>query len=86
MRQDEPTERDGATEEDRSQLARDLLAEHVPLTLIADLFAPAAPPSQQLLQAEGLPDDAWWEGIAPTAAPEMGLPEPRLPAPLEDDQ
>lgn len=39
----------------------DLLAEHVPLTLLADL-AVAEPRSEAILQAEGLPDDAWWEG------------------------
>ena len=39
----------------------DLLAEHVPLALLADLVAPGGPESSEILAAEGLPDDAWWE-------------------------
>lgn len=39
----------------------DLLAEHVPLALLADLAAPDGPVSQEILETEGLPDDAWWE-------------------------
>ena len=45
-----------------------LLAEHVPLTLLADLAAPDGPASQVILETEGLPDEAWWEadpGIEP---------------------
>jgi len=38
-----------------------LLAEGVPLTLLADLAAPDGPASQVILETEGLPDDAWWE-------------------------
>ncbi|MGV8976666.1 MAG: hypothetical protein ACOH17_01355 [Cellulomonas sp.] len=38
-----------------------LLAEGVPLTLLADLTAPDGPASQVILETEGLPDDAWWE-------------------------
>ena len=38
-----------------------LLAEGVPLTLLADLAAPDGPASQMILETEGLPDDAWWE-------------------------
>lgn len=48
-----------------------LLAEHVPLTLLADL-AVAKPHSEAILQAEGLPDDAWWEGDDPAAPGEQG--------------
>lgn len=59
----------------------DLLAEHVPLALLADLAAPDGPVSQAILETEGIPDDAWWEGDdapasaegAPDAA-EDGLP------------
>ncbi len=57
------TEPDGATpqashaEED----VMDLLAEHVPLSLLLDLATPGGPPSKDLLQAEGLPEQAWWE-------------------------
>ena len=39
----------------------DLLAEHVPLTLLADL-AVAEPGSEAILRSEGLPKDAWWVG------------------------
>ena len=38
-----------------------LLAEGVPLTLLADLAAPDGPASQVILETEGLPDDTWWE-------------------------
>lgn len=37
----------------------DLLAEHVPLTLLADL-ATAEPRSGEILRTEGLPEDEWW--------------------------
>ncbi|MBB2923087.1 hypothetical protein [Cellulomonas cellasea] len=40
----------------------DLLAEHVPLALLADLAAPDGPVSQAILETEGMPEDAWWEG------------------------
>lgn len=47
----------------------DLLAEHVPLALLADLAAPDGPVSQAILETEGMPDDAWWEGDdRPTSA------------------
>ncbi len=39
----------------------DLLAEHVPLSLLMDLALPAGPPSSEVLQAEGLPVEPWWE-------------------------
>jgi hypothetical protein len=48
-----------------------LLAEHVPLTLLADL-AVAEPRSEAILEAEGLPDDAWWEGDDAAAPGEHG--------------
>ncbi|HEY0189364.1 MAG TPA: hypothetical protein VGC67_17905 [Cellulomonas sp.] len=38
----------------------DLLAEHVPLALLADL-AETKPRSAAILADEGLPADAWWE-------------------------
>ncbi len=46
-----------------------LLAEHVPLALLADLVAPDGPVSQEILESEGLPEDAWWEAVdeAPSA-------------------
>ena len=43
-----------------TQAVRDLLAEHVPLALIVDLATPEAT-STEILESEGLPDDAWWE-------------------------
>jgi len=45
---------------DAAQHAQELLAEHVPLTLLVDLLAPTGQSSDDLLAAEGLPDDAWW--------------------------
>lgn len=39
----------------------DLLADHVPLSLIMDLAMPTGPRSDELLAEEGLPDDPWWE-------------------------
>lgn len=47
-----------APEEARSVM--DLLAEHVPLTLLADLAA-AEPRSGEILRTEGLPEDEWWQ-------------------------
>ena len=49
----------------------DLLAEHVPLALLADRVAPGGPESHRILEDEGLPDDAWWEAAdaGPAAAP-----------------
>jgi hypothetical protein len=43
-----------------TQPVLDLLAEHVPLALIVDLVTPEAT-SAEILEAEGLPDDEWWE-------------------------
>lgn len=43
-----------------TQPVRDLLAEHVPLALIVDLATPEAT-SAEILETEGLPDEAWWE-------------------------
>jgi hypothetical protein len=45
---------------ENTQVVRDLLAEHVPLALIVDLATPEAT-SAQILESEGLPDEAWWE-------------------------
>jgi hypothetical protein len=66
------------TGEGATEVVMDLLAEHVPLTLLADL-AVAEPRSEAILRAEGLPEDAWWEddtapgeGDAVPSAPESG--------------
>ena len=42
----------------------DLLAVHVPLALLADLAAPSSVGSEEILESEGLPKDAWWEASA----------------------
>ena len=36
-----------------------LLHDHVPLTLLVDLVD--APPSEQVLVEEGIPEEPWWE-------------------------
>lgn len=54
-------------DEGAADAVMDLLAEHVPLTLLADLAA-TEPGSEAILQAEGLPDDAWWEDGAEPGA------------------
>ncbi|WP_426595110.1 hypothetical protein ACPPVS_05935 [Cellulomonas sp. McL0617] len=59
-------------EDDQTQPVKDLLAEHVPLALLVDLVAPEST-STEILEAEGLPEVAWWEP-APTE-PEAD-PEP----------
>lgn len=61
----EPDERgtvvgDDQSAPDEARTVMDLLAEHVPLTLLADLAA-AEPRSGEILRAEGLPDDEWWQ-------------------------
>lgn len=69
------TEHEGArgTGEDAAGTVMDLLAEHVPLTLLADLAA-AEPRSEAILQAEGLPEDAWWEGDDARPTPTADAP------------
>jgi hypothetical protein len=46
---------------DRAERVMDLLEEHVPLSLLLDLTAPAGPDSREILRAEGEPDVHWWE-------------------------
>ena len=43
--------------------AQELLAEHVPLALIADLLTPTGDTSAEILEAEGLPEESWWEPV-----------------------
>jgi hypothetical protein len=62
-------------DENAADAVMDLLAEHVPLTLLADL-AVAEPRSEAILQAEGLPDDAWWEDSAEEGAGSGAATEP----------
>lgn len=46
-------------DEDAARQAEDLLAEHVPLTLLVDLVAPVVT-SADLVDEEGLPATPWW--------------------------
>ena len=39
---------------------KELLGEHVPLSLIVDLAEPGGPDSEDILAAEGAPAQAWW--------------------------
>ena len=43
------------------QSVMSMLGEHVPLSLLLDLTAPAGPASLDILQSEGRPSQAWWE-------------------------
>ncbi len=47
--------------EDATEQTKELLEEHVPLSLIMDLTAPDGPHSKEILDAEGAPEQAWWE-------------------------
>ncbi len=59
----DPTVRTGgpAPSQPDTEQVMDLLADHVPLALLMDLVTPDGPPSADILRAEGMPDDAWWE-------------------------
>ena len=48
-------------EDEQAERVMDLLEEHVPLSLIMDLTAPAGPASREILQTEGEPELHWWE-------------------------
>ncbi|WP_432520414.1 hypothetical protein [Kineococcus sp. SYSU DK006] len=39
----------------------EMLSEHIPLSLIMDMVSPDGPRSEELLVAEGLPDEEWWK-------------------------
>ncbi|HZI98074.1 MAG TPA: hypothetical protein VFD41_11185 [Actinomycetales bacterium] len=39
----------------------EMLGDHVPLSLIMDLSAPAGPDSARILDDEGEPESKWWE-------------------------
>ena len=60
-----------------------LLSEHVPLSLLVDLADPEGPASDEILQAEGKPEDAWWvqegteDGEPAGAAPADEAPSER---------
>lgn len=56
---------DGTTAQDSSQEpagVMGLLAEGIPLALLADLANPKGPSSPAILEDEGLPDVEWWGG------------------------
>lgn len=38
-----------------------LLQEHVPLALLCDLSEPEGPSSREIMDAEGEPEQRWWE-------------------------
>lgn len=44
-----------------SEEVMSLLAEGVPLALLADLASPEGPESPAILEDEGLPEVAWWD-------------------------
>lgn len=50
-----------ASERNGQEEVMDLLADHVPLSLLMDLAMPAGPHSRDLLHTEGLPAEPWWE-------------------------
>lgn len=55
------TAADAAATEAGVEQTKELLEEHVPLSLIMDLTAPDGPASQEILETEGAPEQAWWE-------------------------
>ena len=55
------TPSDAAVLDAPTEQVKELLEEHVPLSLIMDLTAPGGPHSQDILDAEGAPEQAWWE-------------------------
>lgn len=57
----EPVAQPQSTDITPADQVKELLQEHVPLSLIMDLTAPDGPPSQEILDAEGAPEQAWWE-------------------------
>ena len=54
-----------ATSAEGEQLI-EMLAEHVPISLIMDLSGPAGPDSRDILDTEGAPDGTWW--LTPSAS------------------
>jgi hypothetical protein len=51
----------GPTEPLEDERVMSLLQDHVPLALLCDLSEPEGPHSAEILEAEGGPDDRWWE-------------------------
>lgn len=81
-----PTDAEGAQDAERardaelpqdpsSQTVLDLLAEGVPMALVADLVDPAGPASPVILEEEGLPEQAWWERDLEAPGEDEGAPD-----------
>ncbi|MCL3860367.1 hypothetical protein [Actinotalea sp. K2] len=66
---EQPSQEPDPTAPEASSDVMALLAEHVPLALLADLVAPDGPSSPEILQDEGLPEVAWWDGDEEPEAP-----------------
>jgi len=60
-----------------SQTVLDLLAEGVPMALVADLVDPTGPASPVILEEEGLPEQAWWERDFEAPGEDEGAPDAR---------
>jgi hypothetical protein len=56
-----PAEARPAALDTSADQAKELFEEHVPLSLIMDLNPPAGPNSQEILDAEGIPAEPWWD-------------------------
>ncbi len=50
-------------EDASAEQARGLFEEHVPMSLIMDLNPPNGPHSQDILDAEGAPEELWWQTV-----------------------
>jgi hypothetical protein len=50
-----------ATSSTDDELVMSMLQEHVPLALLCDLTEAEGPSSAEILEAEGGPEDHWWE-------------------------
>ncbi|HEX2550317.1 MAG TPA: hypothetical protein VHK64_01875 [Nocardioidaceae bacterium] len=52
-----------ATSSTDDELVMSMLQEHVPLALLCDLTEAEGPSSAEILEAEGGPEDHWWEPL-----------------------
>ena len=50
-----------ATSSTDDELVMNMLQEHVPLALLCDLAEAEGPSSAEIMEAEGGPEDHWWE-------------------------
>ncbi len=58
--QEPPVDEGEAEVDNDDKRVMGLLHDHVPLSLLVDLSEPDGPHSQEILEAEGQPEDAWW--------------------------